>query len=111
VDHLYVDSHQTGARFFLHYADLTDASSLALCLAATQPDEMSFDIPEYTMDVVGLGAVRLLEAVRRTGLRCRFYQASSSEMFGSTPPPQRETSPFHLAARTPAPRFWLTRPP
>jgi GDPmannose 4,6-dehydratase len=106
VDHLYVDSHQTGARFFLHYADLTDASSLALCLAAIQPDEIynlgaqshvkvSFDIPEYTMDVVGLGAVRLLEAVRRTGLRCRFYQASSSEMFGSTPPPQSETSPFH----------------
>jgi len=106
VDHLYVDSHDAGARFFLHYADLADASSLALCLAAIQPDEIynlgaqshvrvSFDIPEYTMDVVGLGAVRLLESIRRTGLACRFYQASSSEMFGSTPPPQSETSAFH----------------
>jgi GDPmannose 4,6-dehydratase len=106
VDHLYVDSHQTGARFFLHYADLTDASSLALCLAAIQPDEIynlgaqshvkvSFDIPEYTIDAAGLGAVRLLESVRRTGLRCRFYQASSSEMYGNTPPPQNENSPFH----------------
>ena len=106
VDHLYVDSHQAGARFFLHYADLTDASSLALCLAAIQPDEIynlgaqshvkvSFDIPEYTADVTGLGALRLLESIRRTGLRCRFYQASSSEMFGTTPPPQSEISPFH----------------
>ncbi len=106
VDHLYVDPHQAGARFFLHYADLTDASSLAHCLAVIGPDEVynlgaqshvkvSFEIPEYTADVAGLGAVRLLEAIRRTGLRCRFYQASSSEMFGSTPPPQNETSPFH----------------
>ena len=106
VNHLYVDSHEAGARFFMHYADLSDASSLALCLAAIQPDEIynlgaqshvkvSFDIPEYTMDVAGLGTVRLLEAVRRTGLHCRFYQASSSEMFGSTPPPQSETSTFH----------------
>lgn len=106
VDHLYVDSHRAGARFFLHYADLADASSLAQCLAAIQPDEIynlgaqshvkvSFDIPEYTMDVTGLGAVRLLESVRRTGLRCRFYQASSSEMFGSAPPPQSEASHFH----------------
>jgi len=106
VDHLYVDTHEAGARFFLHYADLTDASSLSLCLASIQPDEVynlgaqshvkvSFDIPEYTADVAGLGAVRLLETIRRAGLRCRFYQASSSEMFGSTPPPQDENSPFH----------------
>ncbi len=106
VDHLYVDAHQAGARFFLHYADLTDASSLARCLMSIQPDEIynlgaqshvkvSFDIPEYTADVAGLGAVRLLEAVHRAGLHCRYYQASSSEMFGSIPPPQSETSPFH----------------
>ena len=106
VDHLYVDFHQSNAKLFLHYADLNDASSLAWCLSEIQPDEIynlgaqshvkvSFDVPEYTGDVVGLGAVRLLEAIRRTGLKCRYYQASSSEMFGSTPPPQSETSVFH----------------
>jgi GDPmannose 4,6-dehydratase len=105
IDHLYVDFHQS-ANFFLHYADLTDGSSLAWLLTELQPDEIynlgaqshvkvSFDIPEYTADVVGLGTARLLEAIRRTGLRCRFYQASSSEMFGKTPPPQSETSLFH----------------
>jgi len=106
VDHLYADPHQPSARFHLHYGDLTDASSLAWLLAALAPDEVynlgaqshvkvSFEIPEYTAEVVGVGAVRLLEAIRRTGLKCRFYQASSSEMFGSTPPPQSETSAFH----------------
>jgi GDPmannose 4,6-dehydratase len=106
VDHLYVDPHQADARFFLHYADLSDANSLALCLTAIEPDEIynlgaqshvkvSFEIPEYTIDVTGLGTVRLLESIRRTGLHCRFYQASSSEMFGSTPPQQSETSLFH----------------
>ena len=106
VDHLYEDFHKSGARFFLHFADLNDASSLAWCLADIRPDEIynlgaqshvkvSFDIPEYTSDVVAMGTVRLLEAIRRIGLRCRFYQASSSEMFGSTPPPQSEDSSFH----------------
>jgi GDPmannose 4,6-dehydratase len=106
VDHLYVDLHDSGARFFLHYADLNDASSLAGPLADIQPDEVynlgaqshvrvSFDIPAYTADVVAMGTVRLLEAIRRANLRCRFYQASSSEMFGSTPAPQCEASPFH----------------
>jgi len=105
VDHLYEDTHKTGAKFFLHYADLTDASSLAYCLAEIQPDEVynlgaqshvrvSFDIPEYTSDVVAMGAVRLLEAIQRTNVRCRFYQASSSEMFGSSPPPQNEATVF-----------------
>jgi len=105
VDHLYEDVHQSGAKFFLHYADLNDASSLAWCLNEIRPDEIynlgaqshvkvSFDIPEYTADVVALGTLRLLEAIRRSGIRCRFYQASSSEMFGSTPPPQSETSRF-----------------
>jgi GDPmannose 4,6-dehydratase len=106
VDHLYADLHKTGAKLFLHYADLTDASSLAWCLTEIRPDEIynlgaqshvkvSFEIPEYTSDVVALGTVRFLEAIRRKGLPCRFYQASSSEMFGSTPPPQSETSVFH----------------
>jgi hypothetical protein len=106
VDHLYEDFHNTGARFFLHYADLTDASSLAWCLSDIRPDEIynlgaqshvkvSFEIPEYTSDVVALGTMRLLEAIRRTGIKCRYYQASSSEMFGSTPPPQSETTVFH----------------
>jgi GDPmannose 4,6-dehydratase len=106
VDHLYVDLHGSGVKFFLHYADLNDASSLAGPLADIQPDEIynlgaqshvrvSFDIPAYTADVVAMGTVRLLEAIRRANLRCRFYQASSSEMFGNTPAPQSEASPFH----------------
>jgi len=106
VDHLYEDAHNSGAKFFLHYADLTDAGSLAYPLAEIQPDEIynlgaqshvrvSFDIPEYTSDTVAMGTVRLLEAIRRTNAKCRFYQASSSEMFGSTPPPQSETTAFH----------------
>jgi GDPmannose 4,6-dehydratase len=106
VDHLYEDLHAAGARFFLHYADLADASSLARLLSEIRPGEIynlgaqshvkvSFETPEYTGDIVALGTLRLLEAVRHTGLDCRFYQASSSEMFGSTPPPQSETSPFH----------------
>jgi GDPmannose 4,6-dehydratase len=106
VDHLYVDLHESGAKFFLHYADLSDPGSLARCLSDVQPDEVynlgaqshvkvSYEIPEYTSDVTAMGTVRLLEAIRRTGLQCRFYQASSSEMFGSTPPPQDERSRFH----------------
>jgi GDPmannose 4,6-dehydratase len=106
VDHIYSDFHEVGTRFFLHFADLSDASSLAGLLAEVRPDEIynlaaqshvkvSFEVPEYTADVVALGAIRLLEAMRRAGLGCRFYQASSSEMFGSTPPPQNERSPLH----------------
>ncbi|HTS64272.1 MAG TPA: GDP-mannose 4,6-dehydratase [Candidatus Acidoferrales bacterium] len=105
VDHLYHDFHESGARLFLHYADLTDGISLAGLLAAIRPDEVynlgaqshvkvSFETPEYTGDVVALGTLRLLEAIRCSGIACRFYQASSSEMFGSTPPPQNESSPF-----------------
>jgi len=106
IDHIYRDFHESGAQLFLHYADLTDGTSLAGLLAEVRPDEIynlgaqshvkvSFETPEYTADVVGLGTLRLLEAVRRSGLNCRFYQASSSEMFGSTPPPQSETTAFH----------------
>jgi GDPmannose 4,6-dehydratase len=106
VDHIYADFHEAGARFFLHFADLADPGSLANLLYSVRPDEIynlgaqshvkvSFDIPGYTADVVGLGALRLLDTIHQTGLNCRFYQASSSEMFGSTPPPQSETTVFH----------------
>ena len=106
VDRIYQDFHEAGTRFFLHYADLTDGGSLAHLLHEIQPEEIynlgaqshvkvSFEVAEYTADVVACGTLRLLEAIRRTGLRCRFYQASSSEMFGSTPPRQSEASPFH----------------
>ena len=106
IDHIYRDFHDSETHLFLHYADLTDAISLAGVLADVRPDEIynlgaqshvkvSFETPEYTCDVVGLGTVRLLEAMRRAGLKSRFYQASSSEMFGSTPPPQGESSAFH----------------
>jgi len=106
IDGIYSDLHEAGARFFLHYGDLADSESLANLLQLSCPDEIynlgaqshvkvSFDVPEYTTDVDALGTLRLLEAIRRSGARCRFYQASSSEMFGATPPPQSETSVFH----------------
>lgn len=106
LDHLYQEPHESGTHFFLHYADLNDASSLTAVLSRICPDEVynlgaqshvkvSFEIPEYTADVAGLGTLRLLEAIRELGLSCRFYQASSSEMFGSTPPPQSEITAFH----------------
>jgi GDPmannose 4,6-dehydratase len=106
VDHIFRDFHEADNRFFLHYADLTDGSSLASLLHDLEPDEIynlgaqshvkvSFDIPEFTADVVALGTLRMLEAMRLTGVKCRFYQASSSEMFGSAPPPQSEQTVFH----------------
>jgi GDPmannose 4,6-dehydratase len=106
LDHIYEDFHEAGARFLLHYADLTDGGSLATLLYDLRPDEIynlaaqshvkvSFEIPEFTADVVACGTLRLLEAMRRTGVKCRFYQASSSEMFGSAQPPQSEATPFH----------------
>ena len=106
LDPIYHDFHEAGTRFFLHYADLTDGSSLASLLYDLRPEEIynlgaqshvkvSFEIPEFTADVVACGTLRLLEAMRRTGVKCRFYQASSSEMFGAAPPPQSEATPFH----------------
>jgi GDPmannose 4,6-dehydratase len=106
LDHIYQDFHQADARFLLHYADLTDGSSLATLLYDLHPDEIynlgaqshvkvSFEVPEFTADVVACGTLRLLEAMRRTGVNCRFYQASSSEMFGSAPPPQSESTALH----------------
>ena len=107
IDHLYQDPHEAGCRLFLHYGDLGDGSSLNLLLKKIRPDEIynlgaqshvrvSFDVPEYTGEVTGLGACRLLEAIRELGLKdTRVYQASSSEMFGSSPPPQNEKTPFY----------------
>ena len=106
VDHIYEDRHDVQPRLFLHYADLADASSVTSVVSRVSPDEIynlaaqshvkvSFEVPEYTADIVALGTLRLLEAIRALKLPCRFYQASSSEMFGSTPPPQSETSRFH----------------
>jgi GDPmannose 4,6-dehydratase len=106
IDHLYVDPHVPGVRLFLHYGELMDGPRLAGLLSEIQPDEIyhlaaqshvrvSFDEPELTCETTGLGTIRLLESVRQLGLQCRFYQASSSEMFGSSPPPQNENTPFH----------------
>lgn len=107
IEHIYLDEHLPGGNLRLHYADLNDASSLQRVLAQVVPDEIynlgaqshvriSFDVPEYTAEVTGMGTLRLLEAVRSLGLRPRFYQASSSEMYGKVAEtPQTERTPFH----------------
>jgi GDPmannose 4,6-dehydratase len=106
VDHIYQDLHEHNRNFHLHYGELTDGSCLATLLYDIRPDEVyhlgaqshvrvSFDVPEFTADVVAIGTLRILEAIRRTGVRTRFYQASSSEQFGSSPPPQSEQTLFH----------------
>lgn len=109
IDHLYQDPHEKGVRFFLHYGDLTDATNIISIMQQVQPDEIynlgaqshvqvSFELPEYTAQVDGLGALRLLEAIRILGLskKTRFYQASTSELFGKVQEiPQRETTPFY----------------
>ncbi|HPB70788.1 MAG TPA: GDP-mannose 4,6-dehydratase [Syntrophales bacterium] len=106
IDHLYRDFHDPEARVYLHYGDLSVSGQLMDLLGDIRPDEIyhlgaqshvrvSFDMPEYTGDVTGLGTLRLLEAIRKTGIPARFYQASSSEMFGAAPPPQSEATPFH----------------
>ena len=107
IDHLYTDPHINGVRLFLHYGDIADSTNLIKLLYRIQPDEIyhlaaqshvrvSFDIPEYTGDVTGLGTIRILEAIRETGLKSKFYQASSSEMFGKVrETPQTELTPFY----------------
>ena len=103
---IYRDRHESDVKLFLHYADLAESSRLVRLIYEIQPDEVyhlgaqshvrvSFDIPEYTMDVTGMGTIRMLEAIRDAQITPRFYQASSSEMFGSAPPPQGENTPFH----------------
>ena len=106
IDHLYTDPHDPDARLFLHYGDLSDGARLVTLMEQIHPDEVyhlaaqshvrvSFDEPEHTGDVSGVGTTRLLEAIRMIGLQCRYYQASTSEMFGATPPPQSEDTPFY----------------
>lgn len=123
LEGVYTDPHVEGRRLFLHYGDLTDGSRLVTLLQRIQPEEVyhlaaqshvrvSFDEPEFTADTTGTGTIRLLEAIRMIGLDCRFYQASSSEMFGATPPPQNEQTPFwprspYGAAKVYA--YWITR--
>ena len=105
IDHIYSDPHDPKSRLFLHYGDLNDGSQLTNLIYNIKPDEIyhlgaqshvrvSFDVPEFTGDVTGLGTTRVLEAIRSSGMNARFYQASSSEMFGDAPPPQSETTPF-----------------
>jgi GDPmannose 4,6-dehydratase len=105
IDHLYQDPHVNNVKLFLHYGDISDSTNLIRLLYQLQPDEVyhlaaqshvrvSFDIPEYTGDVTALSAIRILEALRETGSKGKFYQASSSEMFGNAEPPQHERTPF-----------------
>lgn len=123
IDHLYVDPHRPSARLFLHYGDLSDGARLATLLHETNPDEVynlgaqshvrvSFDEPEHTGDTTGIGAIRLLEAIRMAGIGCRYYQASSSEMFGASPPPQNESTPFYPRSPYGVAKvyaYWVTR--
>lgn len=122
IDHLYVDPHVSGARFFLHYGDMGNAEQLVHLIYNVEPHEIyhlgaqshvmvSFEMPEYTADITGLGTTRLLQVIQRSGIRTKFYQASSSEMFGSAPAPQSEQTPFqprspYAAAKAYA--HWMT---
>jgi len=105
IDHIYKDPHLRGVRLHLHYGDLSDSGQLTNLIYNIKSDEIyhlgaqshvrvSFDIPEYTGDITALGTTRILEAVRRSGIKCKFYQASSSEMYGDAPAPQNEETPF-----------------
>jgi GDPmannose 4,6-dehydratase len=122
LDHIYEDPHRVGARLFLYYGDLSCGEQLNNLIYNVQPDEIyhlgaqshvkvSFETPEFTGDITGLGTTRILEAIRRSGIKARFYQASSSEMFGNAPAPQGEMTPFqprspYAAAKVYA--FWMT---
>jgi len=123
IDHIYQDPHMPGVRLFLHYGDLADSEQINNIIYNIKPDEIyhlgaqshvrvSFDVPEYTGNIISLGTTRLLEAIRRSGIRCKLYQASSSEMFGLSPPPQNESTP--LAPRSPYAcakvySYWMVR--
>jgi GDPmannose 4,6-dehydratase len=106
LDQIYRDPHEAGVHFRMHYGDLSDSGSLVNLIRDLEPDEVyhlgaqshvkvSFEIPEYTADATGMGTVRMLEAIRASGVPTRFYQAGSSEMFGAAPAPQSESTPFH----------------
>jgi GDPmannose 4,6-dehydratase len=122
IDHIYSDPHDSAARLFLHYGDLTDSGQLTNLIYNTQPQEIyhlgaqshvrvSFDTPENTGDVTGLGTTRILEAIKRGGVSCKFYQASSSEMFGNASPPQSEDTAFYPRSPYGAAKayaYWMT---
>ena len=125
IDHLYQDPHETGRKFILHYGDLSDSMSLVRIIQQIQPDEIynlgaqshvavSFETPEYTADTVGLGALRILEAIRISGLekKTRYYQASTSELYGEVQEtPQKETTPFYPRSPYAAAKlyaYWIT---
>jgi GDPmannose 4,6-dehydratase len=123
IDHLYEDPHHPKVKVHLHYGDLSDAGQLTDIIYNLKPDEIyhlgaqshvmvSFDMPEYTGDITGIGTIRLLEAIRRSGIKTRFYQASSSEMYGDAPEPQSEGSPFRPRSPYAAAKvysFWVVR--
>jgi GDPmannose 4,6-dehydratase len=123
IEHLFQDPHVSGLRLHLHYGDLSDGSRLTTLLSTIRPDEVyhlaaqshvrvSFDEPEHTGDVTGLATTRLLEAIRLVSPDSKFYQASSSEMFGATPPPQNEDTPFYPRSPYGAAKvysYWMTR--
>ena len=123
IDHLYVDPHSPDAKLFLHYGDLGDGVRLVTMLADVRPDEVynlaaqshvrvSFDEPEHTADTTGTGTIRMLEAVRLSGIQTRFYQASSSELYGAEPAPQSETTPFYPRSPYAAAKlysYWITK--
>lgn len=123
IDHLYVDPHESKVKLFLHYGDLTDGSRLSSLLAEIKPQEIyhlaaqshvrvSFDEPQYTGDTTGLGTIRLLEAIRQSVPEAKFYQASSSEMFGAANPPQDEQTPFYPRSPYGVAKvysYWITR--
>ncbi len=123
IDHLYQDPHEEGARLFLHYADLSDGSRLVTLVDQVHPDEVynlgaqshvrvSFDEPENTGNTTGLGSIRLLEAIRQAGVECRYYQASTSELFGGFAAPQSESTPFYPRSPYGAAKlyaFWITK--
>jgi GDPmannose 4,6-dehydratase len=105
IDHIYIDPHSTGAQLYLHYGDLSDSEQISHIIYNVEPDEIynlaaqshvrvSFDMPEYTGNITALGTTRLLETLRKSGRDAKIYQASSSEMFGGSPPPQGESTPF-----------------
>jgi len=123
IDHLYLDPHNPNAKLFLHFGDLTDGSRLSTLLATIKPQEIynlaaqshvrvSFDEPEYTGDTTGLGTIRLLEAIRQSSPEAKFYQASSSEMFGAANPPQNEFTEFYPRSPYGVAKvysYWITR--
>lgn len=123
IDHLFQDPHVAGSRLHLHYGDLSDGSRLTTLLSSIRPDEVyhlaaqshvrvSFDEPEHTGDVTGLATTRLLEAIRLVSPETKYYQASSSEMFGATPPPQNEHTPFYPRSPYGAAKvysYWMTK--